>query len=115
VSKKQDKSTKADDRAQANLSDTPKWRPSGKTEWMLEVMLDALRGGVGDPRQGAVSHLRATYVNVLATTGYYLSFIEREEGWDNRLSETFRHLAQTLLDLRIVDCHLPCSHGEYNF
>jgi hypothetical protein len=101
VTKEQNKLTKAEDRAQVDLSNAPKWRPSGKSQWMLEVMLEALRDGVGDPRQGAVSHLLAMYVNVLATTGYYLSFIEEEHPWDNRLSETFIHLAQTLVDLRI--------------
>jgi hypothetical protein len=87
----------------ANLSDPPKWRPSGKSEWMLQLMLEALHDGVGDQR--AMAHMPDIYISVLHTTGYYLSFIEEEEGWDDRLSETFRHLAQVLLDLRfgIID------------
>jgi hypothetical protein len=101
VTKEQNKSTKAEDRAQVDVSDAPKWRPSGKSEWMLQLMLEALRGAVGDQHQSAVGHLRAMYASVLGTTGDYLSFIEEEEGWDNRLSEIFKHLAHALMDLRI--------------
>jgi hypothetical protein len=36
---------KQGEKAEGDLSDPPEWRPSGKSEWMLQLMLKALHEG----------------------------------------------------------------------
>jgi hypothetical protein len=109
VSEEKNKSTKAEDETQVWAA-PPGWRPRGKTQWILELMLGKWRSGV---EQGSKIDSLSLYAGLVAVASHHLKFIEEAEGWDNRLSETFEHLGQALLDQRagVIDPLLKKPEG----